>query len=166
MATSVDRCAAGARAIAQESRDEWQNLGGPASEADPRVAFMDFSTADPGIRSLIADYFDVMHFQNMELFDRVFHPSCALYSAQGGELSLRPYAVYREQVATRQSPAELGNARRDEVLAFDQVSPTLAWVKPQLEMFGGVMQDYLNLVYLDGQWWVMAKMWEKVADSA
>ena len=22
-----------------------------------------------------------------------------------------------------------------------------------------------NLVFLDGQWWVMAKMWEKVADS-
>lgn len=127
---------------------------------------MDFSTADPALRSLIADYFDVMHFQNMELFDRVFHSSCTLYSAQGGELSLRPYAVYREQVANRQSPAELGNARRDEVLAFDQVSPTLAWVKPQLQMFGGVMQDYLNLVFLDGQWWVMAKMWEKVGESA
>jgi hypothetical protein len=27
------------------------------------------------------------------------------------------------------------------------------------------MQDYLNIVYLDGQWWVMAKMWEKVADA-
>jgi hypothetical protein len=32
-------------------------------------------------------------------------------------------------------------------------------------MFGGVMQDYLNLVYLDGQWWVMSKMWERVGDS-
>ena len=49
---------------------------------------------------------------------------------------------------------------------FDQVSPTLALVKPQLEMFGGVMQDYLNIVFLDGQWWVMAKMWEKVGDVA
>jgi hypothetical protein len=27
------------------------------------------------------------------------------------------------------------------------------------------MQDYLNIVFLDGQWWVMAKMWEKVADA-
>jgi len=33
-------------------------------------------------------------------------------------------------------------------------------------MFGGVMQDYLNLVYLDDQWWVMAKMWERVGDAA
>lgn len=126
---------------------------------------MDYAQADPAIHQLMNDYFEVLHFQDMELFDRVFHESCVLYSAQGGELSIRPYGVYREAVANRQSPAELGNARRDAVLDFDQVSPTLAWVKPQLEMFGGVMQDYLNIVFLDGQWWVMAKMWERVGDS-
>lgn len=31
-------------------------------------------------------------------------------------------------------------------------------------MMGGIMQDYLNLVFLDGQWWIMAKMWEKVGE--
>lgn len=126
---------------------------------------MNFDSADASIKKLIADYFEVLHFQDMDLFDRVFHKDCVLYSAQGGELSIRPYAAYRAAVEARQSPAELGNARRDQVLDFDQISPTLAWVKPQLEMFGGVMQDYLNIVYLDGQWWVMAKMWERVGDS-
>jgi hypothetical protein len=127
---------------------------------------MDFQQADPAIKKLIADYFEVLHFQDMQLFDKVFHKNCVLYSAQGGELSIRPYDVYREAVANRKSPAESGNTRRDKVLMFDQISPTLALVKPQLEMFGGVMQDYLNLVYLDGQWWVMAKMWERVGDAA
>jgi len=121
---------------------------------------------DLAILSLIDDYFEVMHAQDMELFDRVFHPSCCLYSAQGGELVLRPYAVYREQVANRQSPKELGNARRDQVLMIDQISDTLALVRVQLEMFGGVMQDYLNIVYLDGKWVVMAKMYERVGDAA
>ena len=50
-------------------------------------------------------------------------------------------------------------------LMVDRISPTLALVKVQLEMMGGVMQDSLNLVHLDGQWWVMAKMWERVGDS-
>ncbi|MDP4585982.1 MAG: nuclear transport factor 2 family protein [Microbacteriaceae bacterium] len=127
---------------------------------------MNFSEADPAIQRLIADYFEVIHAQDMDLFDRVFHKNCVLYSAQGGSLSIRPYAVYREAVANRQSPAELGNARADEVLMFDQVSPTLALVKVQLQMFGGVMQDYLNIVFLDGQWWVMAKMWERMGDVA
>ena len=127
---------------------------------------MNFESADPEIKQLIANYFEVLHFQDMDLFDKVFHKKCVLYSAQGGELSIRPYDVYREAVANRKSPAELGNARRDQVLMFDQISPTLALVKPQLEIFGGVMQDYLNIVFIDGQWWVMAKMWEKVGDAA
>lgn len=117
-----------------------------------------------GIQKLMDDYFEVMYHQDMELFDKVFHKDCCLYSAQGGEISLRPYAVYREAVASRQSPASLGNPRKDEILDFDQISDTLAWVKPQLQMFGGIMQDYLNLVYIDGQWWILAKMWEKVGE--
>ncbi len=126
---------------------------------------MNFDHADDDIKKLLSDYFDLMHFQDMELFDRVFHKDCTLYSTQGGTMNIRPYAVYKEVVANRQSPAEMGNARRDSILDFDQVSPTLAWVKVQLEMFGGVMQDYLNIVYIDGQWWILAKMWERVGDS-
>lgn len=120
---------------------------------------------DEGIRKFMDDYFDVLHFQDMDLFDKVFHKDCVLYSAQGGELSIRPYAIYREAVATRKSPNELGESRNDTVLMIDQVSPTLALVKPQLTMFGGLMQDYLNIVFLDGQWWIMAKMWERVGDA-
>jgi hypothetical protein len=48
---------------------------------------------------------------------------------------------------------------------FDQISPTLAVVRVQLEMFGGVMQDYLNIVFIDGRWMILAKMWERVGDS-
>jgi hypothetical protein len=119
---------------------------------------------DPKIKALLEDYFEVMHAQDMELFDQVFHKDSALYSAQSGSLNLRPYAIYREAVLNRSSPKQLGEERNDAVLLFDQISPTLALVKVQLEMFGGRMQDYLNLVYLDSKWWVMAKMWEKVAD--
>ena len=118
-----------------------------------------------GIRQLLDDYFDLMHTQDMAVFDRVFHKDSVLFGVVEGQLNVRPYAVYREVVMGRQSPAELGNVRRDVVLGFDQISNTLAWVKVQLEMFGGVMQDYLNLSYLDGQWWVVAKMWERVGES-
>lgn len=127
---------------------------------------MNFEQADPSIKNFIENYFEVMHFQDMSLFDQVFHKDCVLYGAGGGELSIRPYAEYRDAVAKRASPSSLGNVRREMVLEFDQISPNLAWVKPQLEMFGGVMQDYLNIVFLDGQWWIMAKMWEKVGDAA
>lgn len=120
---------------------------------------------DSGIKKLLDDYFEVLHFQNMELFDKVFHKESVLYGVVDGQLNIRPYGPYREAVANRQSPAEAGNARRDKILVVDQISPTLALAKMQLEMYGGVMQDYLNLSFLDGQWWVMAKMWERVGDA-
>jgi hypothetical protein len=118
------------------------------------------------IARLLDDYFDLMHYQDMEVFDRVFHPNSILFGVVDGELNIRPVDVYRKAVIERESPAELNNQRRDLLLAFDQISPTLALLKVQLEMFGGVMQDYLNLSYLDNQWWVVSKMWERVGDSA
>jgi hypothetical protein len=116
----------------------------------------------PDIAQLARDYFELMHHQDMDLFDRVFHPDSVLYGVVDDKLNIRPCSVYREEMLNRESPAQLGNARRDAVLSFDQISPTLGLLKMQLEMFGGVMQDYLNIVYLEGQWWVVAKMWEKV----
>lgn len=121
---------------------------------------------DETIQRFIADYFEVIHAQDMDLFDKVFHKDCVLYSGQGGELAVRPFALYREQVANRQSPKELGNTRRDEILMVDQISDTLAVVKCQLEMFGGVMQDFLNIVKLDGRWIIVAKTYERVGDAA
>ena len=124
------------------------------------------AVTNPEIKTLLNNYFDVIHAQDMNLFDQVFHKNSCLYSAQDGNLVIRPYDIYREIVAGRESPAQKGNTRRDKVLMVDQISPTLALAKVQLEMFGGIMQDYLNLVFLDGQWWVMAKMYERVGDAA
>jgi len=114
------------------------------------------------IRETLANYFEAMHSQDLEKFDSVFHPSCTLYSAQGNELVLRPFALYRDQVVNRQSPKELGNPRADQVLMIDAISDSMALAKVQLQMFGGVMQDYLNFVKIDGHWWIIAKLYEKV----
>jgi hypothetical protein len=45
---------------------------------------MNFEQVDPAIKKLIADYFEVLHFQDKDLFDRVFHKDCVLYWEQGG----------------------------------------------------------------------------------
>lgn len=122
------------------------------------------SAIEPSLLALIADYFEVIHAQDLELFDQVFHSACTLYSAQSGDLVLRPYQVYRDQVANRQSPKELGNPRDDQILEVDQISESMACAKVQLQMFGGIMQDYLNFVKIDGKWWIIAKLYEKVGE--
>lgn len=123
---------------------------------------LETSSIDVGLITLLDKYFEVMHEQDLSLFDEVFHRDCCLYSAQSGELVLRPFALYREQVAGRKSPRELGNPRKDEILSVDMLSPTMANAKVQLQMFEGIMQDYLNLVKIDGKWWIVAKLYEQV----
>ena len=123
-------------------------------------------TNRPAIETMLSDYFDAMHTQDMEKFDRVFHKDVVLYSAQTGELNIRPYVVYREAVVNRESPQSKGEARNEKILMIDEISDTAALAKVQLEMFGGVMQDYLNLIHIDGRWQIISKIWERVGDVA
>ena len=47
---------------------------------------------------------------------------------------------------------------------IDEISDTAALAKVQLEMFGGVMQDYLSLIHINGKWQIVSKIWERVGD--
>jgi hypothetical protein len=123
-------------------------------------------TNRPTIEAMLSDYFDAMHTQDMEKFDRVFHKDVVLYSAQSGELNIRPYVIYREAVVNRESPESKGEARNEKILMIDEISNTAALAKVQLEMFGGVMQDYLSLIHIDGRWQIISKIWERVGDVA
>lgn len=116
------------------------------------------------IEAMLNEYFDVMYTQDMVKFDRVFHANVVLYSAQTGELNRRPYDVYREAVVNRESPESKGEERKDEIIFIDEMSDTAAMAKVQLQMFGGVMQDYLSLIFIDGRWQIISKIWERVAD--
>ena len=123
-------------------------------------------TNRPAIEAMLEEYFDVMYTQDMVKFDRVFHTNVVLYSAQTGDLNRRPYDVYREAVVNRESPQSKGEERKDEILLIDEISDTAAMAKVQLQMFGGVMQDYLTLIHIDGRWQIISKMWERVGDVA
>ena len=123
-------------------------------------------TTYAAIEAMLGEYFDVMHTQDMVKFDRVFNENVTLYSAQTGELNKRPFDVYREAVVNRESPQSKGEARNEKILMIDVLSDTAALAKVQLEMFGGVMQDYLTLIHLDGRWQIISKIWERVGDVA
>ena len=115
---------------------------------------------------MLGEYFDVMYTQDMEKFDRVFHKEVVLYSAQTGELNRRPYDVYRDAVVNRESPESKGEVRKDTILLIDEISDTAAMAKVQLQMFGGIMQDYLTLIHIDGRWQIISKIWERVGEVA
>ncbi len=109
------------------------------------------------IQRFLNDYFDVLQNQNMVLFDQVFHKDCVLYSTQNGQTIVRPYQVYREMVQGRASPESLQAPRNDTILMLDVLSDEMALAKVQLRLFDSIMQDYLNLMKINGKWTVVAK---------
>ena len=121
---------------------------------------------DSGIQNLLDDYFELIHTQDMSIFNKVFHKDSNLYSSENDELVIRSAELYRSQMEARTSPQDSGNARRDEVLLVDQMSPEVAIAKVKLEMFGGVMHDYLNLLRVDGSWFIISKLYKQVGKSA
>lgn len=126
---------------------------------------LETSSIDVGIVTLLDNYFELMHVQDMSLYDQVFHESCSLFGVPDGELNIRSFAVYKDAMMNRKSPAEKGEARRDEILFVDQLNDSLAIARVQLEMMGGVMQDYLSLLKIDGKWLIVAKTWARVGDA-
>ena len=117
------------------------------------------------IRAFLKDYFEVLQTQDMDLFDRVFHKDCVLYSQQDDALVVRPFAAYRSMVHGRQSPASKGAPRAEQVLLVDFLSPTMAVVKVRLRLFDNIMKDHLNLMKHEGRWMIYAKHFYRAASA-
>ena len=117
------------------------------------------------IRLFLKDYFDVLQNQDLALFDRVFHPQSVLYSAQNGEVVVRPFAAYREMVQGSASPQSQNSPRDDHVLMIDLLSPEMAMAKVQLRLFDNIMIDHLNLMKVDGRWTIMAKHFSRLRSA-
>ena len=118
------------------------------------------------IHHFLKDYFDVLQNQNMVLFDKVFHKDCVLYSAQNGQTIVRPYLFYRDMVQGRASPESVNAPRHDTVLMIDVLSDEMALAKVQLRLFDSIMQDYLNLMKINGEWTVAAKHFTRVGPAS
>lgn len=94
-----------------------------------------------------------------------FHKDWVLYSRQDGTLVVRPFAVYREMVQGRQSPALRGCPRSEDVLLVDVFSPTVAMVKVRLRLSDSIMEDHLNLMKHEGWWRVCAKYFHRAGSA-
>lgn len=116
---------------------------------------------DKEIKLMLAKYFDVLQSQDLNEFDQVFNANCVLYSSQDNNFVVRPFQEYRDMVKNRQSPAERGFARKDEILSLDILSDEMAFAKVRLQLFDSIMVDYLNLVKVDGKWTIVAKLFYK-----
>lgn len=107
-------------------------------------------------------YFDGFYNGDVATLKRIFHPACHLSNAGEGKLAHDDMETVYARVAGRASPASNGEARRDVILGIDVSSPVSGLARVQIAIGPRLFTDYLNLLKLDGEWRIIAKVFSWV----
>lgn len=107
----------------------------------------------------VQTYFDSLYYCDVEKLNSVFHESSSLFDADNGKIFVEPIASFSRDVSGRTSPASQQQAREDEILMIDWLSPISAVVKIRLRAHQNVFVDHLSFVNGAGGWKIVAKVW-------
>ena len=102
-------------------------------------------------------FFDGFYEGDVEKLERIFHPSCHLFSAADGPLVDDDMGTVYEHVTTRLSPKSLNQPRYDRIISIDISAPESAHAKVQIAFGYRFFTDYLSLLKIDGQWRIISK---------
>jgi hypothetical protein len=126
------------------------------------------STAYRDIPRVLADYFDALHFCDINKLQQVFHPRAIYATADEAPLLYRTMEEYVPVVAARQSPASRGEPRRDHIDAIELAGENTACARVRCSIGSRDFVDLLTLVRADGRWQIIAKVFQIIerADRA
>jgi len=121
--------------------------------------------SNDNLNSAIALYFEALYTCNLDLVDKVFHPSASLFDTEHGTVTIDPIVNYRQTLAERIPPKQTNQSRQDEVLLIDRLSDTVAMVKVRIKIHQNIFVDHLSYVKSESGWQIVAKIWhfEKTA---
>lgn len=104
-------------------------------------------------------YLRALHDCDTDLLDAVFHPASSLFDVDQGQVRAELYQHWREDVATRPSPAGAGQQRQDEIVQVVRLSPDCATVHVRLRVLREVFVDHLTFVREGACYRIVAKTW-------
>lgn len=107
----------------------------------------------------IENYLDVIYYCDADLLDKVFHKNSSLFDVDDGSLLVDPIASFRQDVATRPSPASKNQKREEEIVMIDWLSSKAATVKLRLRAHDNIFVDHLCFVDGEDGWVIVSKVW-------
>lgn len=112
------------------------------------------------ITGVLNDYFDALHFCDIDRLRRVFHPHAIYATADESPLLFRNMDEYTAVVAARQSPAARGERRRDQIDRIEVAGENTASAKVRCSIGHRDFVDFLSLVRVDDRWQIIAKVFQ------
>lgn len=124
------------------------------------------SDAFQAIGTVLQDYFDALYHCNVALLDRVFHPAAIYATADETPFLHRTMDVYFPVVAARESPASRGEERRDHIDAIELAGDNTALARVRCSIGARDFVDLLTLVRVEGEWRIIAKIFQIIERAA
>jgi len=120
-------------------------------------------TATEQLTEAVQRYLDLMYDCDVGKFDDVFATTSQLHGFREGRMTCWPAAQYKEVLAGRKSPKDLGSPREEQILLLDFASPTQALAKVRVRINDMVFVDYLSYHRVGEQWLITAKAYHREA---
>ncbi len=109
------------------------------------------------IAAIVNAYLHGVYTGDTATLSTLFDPNAQVYGEINGEPYFKSIAAYLEGVASRQSPQQLGELYRMDILAVDNLG-SIATVKLHSPMLGFNYHLYLMLRRLEGKWSIVNKI--------
>ncbi|GAB3116863.1 nuclear transport factor 2 family protein [Novispirillum itersonii] len=117
------------------------------------------------ITAVLHQYFDALYFCDTGLLQAVFHPQAIYATADEAPFLYRTMAEYLPVVAARQSPASRGEPRCDHIDGIDLAGDNTARARVRCSIGSRDFVDFLTLVQVDGQWRIIAKVFQIIENE-
>lgn len=115
-------------------------------------------TAFGEVEAVLAAYFEGLYRSDTAILRQVFHPAALYACATGGTLVSLRMDDYLPIVDQRPSPASRGEARTDRIIGIEFIGPVTALARVQCSILPKHFTDLLTLVFVDGRWQVISKV--------
>ncbi len=119
---------------------------------------MNPSQPHEAILALLETYFEGLHRADSAMLATVFHPDAQYVSAVPEDYRVLSFPEYRQVLDQRVPPANTGETRRERIISIETGGNTLAFAKVEMTMMGREYTDFLTLVFDQGRWAIMAKI--------
>lgn len=107
---------------------------------------------------VLGRYFDGLYHSDTAMLREVFHPKAHYATATEGTLLELDMDRYFPIVDKRPSPASRGEHRADRIVSIEFAGPVTAFAKVQCAIGEKAFTDFLSLIFVDGRWQIIAKV--------
>jgi hypothetical protein len=112
------------------------------------------------VTDVLGTYFDGLYHADTDRLAIVFHPKAIYATADETPMLYRRMDEYFAVVSKRESPASRNEPRRDAIESIEFAGENTAFARVRCSIGNKDFIDFLTLVRTDGEWRIMAKIFQ------